>query len=78
MSKTAGIREHKGGAPQKAEGGLKRVLFIRTDEALVRQLEEYQARYREREKVVLSIAEVARKLMRDAIESEKVNRERTS
>jgi hypothetical protein len=60
-----------GGAPQKAPGGLDRVLFVRADEDLLKKLEKLQERRSKAAGVTLSQADVVRALVKEAVEKEK-------
>lgn len=61
-------RRRKGGAPRKVPGGLDRVLFVRADQALIDKLENLRLRQSEQSGVVVSMADVARSILRDGIE----------
>lgn len=63
--------EHKGGPPQKARGGLNKVLYVRADEKLLRELERLRQRRSERSPgVTLSRSDLARAILWEAIERE--------
>ncbi len=70
MSKNQPAAKRRGGAPQKAPGGLNRALFIRANDELIGKLERLAKLRGAKAGVVLSMADVARSLIVEAIENE--------
>lgn len=69
MAAARNTKTGKGGARKKAAEGLDKVLFVRTDQALLDALEELRAqRSQESRGVVVSKADVARALLWEGIE----------
>lgn len=65
----AGVKARRGGAQKKAPDGLDKVLFVRTDQALLDALEKLRAQRSEATRgIVVSKADVARALLWEGIE----------
>lgn len=62
----------KGGAPQKVPGGLTRVLYVRANKSLMVKLERVRGARSRTYRVNVSIADVVRALLEEAIVREDV------
>ena len=70
MVRSSTSSKHRGGAPRKAPGGLDRVLFVRASEDLLAKLERAREARSKTAGVVISIADITRALLEDALTRE--------